>query len=129
MVKILPGSEKQNSYIKLMDLKDNDQIKAMPGEIVDIKAGTAKNDPVEILARLDKNIFGKFVEDEKQVKLRMYDPEIDGYATTRSGAGVRFQKTGASKGDAIGLSRGTVIMLSLVLVILIMFIVLLFLSW
>jgi hypothetical protein len=129
MVKILPGSEKQNSYIKLMDLKDDDQIKAIPGEVVDIKAGTVKNDPVEILTKLDKNLFGKFIEDEKQVKLRMYDPEIDGYASSRSAGGVRFQKTGASRGDTIGLSRGTVIMLSLVLVILIMFIVLLFLSW
>ncbi len=128
MVKILPSSEVQNHYIEQLQLKEENQIKPVPAEVMDIKAGAGKNDPIEILVRIAPNIYGKILEDEKQVKLRMYNPSVDGlsHQIVDRPQQARTKPTG---GESLGLSRGTVVMLLVFIFILIMFTVLIFLSW
>jgi len=57
-----------------MKLREEDKINPTPGEVIDIKVGPNKKDPIEILTDLGSGIFGKIIEDEKQVKLKIYDP-------------------------------------------------------
>ncbi len=131
MVKVTPNSDLQNHYIDQLQMKEDNQIRPIPGEVIDIKAGTGKNDPIEILVRIAPNIYGKIIENEKQVKLRMYNPTIDGLSLQGDPKKSKPKPPGAAApGDMpIGLSKGTVIMLLLFIFILIMFTVLIFLSW
>jgi len=78
MVKIVPDSVKQKEYIKIFKLEENGVIRSIPASVIDIKYGSGKNDPYEIIVKIDEKIFGKIIEDERQVKLRVYDPKIDG---------------------------------------------------
>jgi hypothetical protein len=78
MVKIVPDSPKQKEYIKIFKLEQDGILRSIPADIIDIKYGTDKNDPYEIIVKLDNKIFGRIIENEKQVKLRVYSPEIDG---------------------------------------------------
>ncbi len=131
MVKLLPNSEIQNHYIEQLQLKEDNQIRPIPGEVIDIKAGAGKNDPIEILVRIAPNIYGKILEDEKQVKLRMYNPAVDGMTFQgESKSGKKQVSARSMEGDTpIGLSKGTVAMFLLFIFILVMFTVLIFLSW
>lgn len=127
MVRILPNTDRANYYIDVLGLRDDKTVRPAPGEVIDIKAGKGKNDPVEILTELGPGIFGKFFEEENQVKLRIYDPRIDG---ALSGArepekkGFRLFKSTAEGGYSIG----TVVMLLLFALILVLLIILIFIS-
>lgn len=74
MVNVLPNNDKAKYFIDLMKLREEDKINPTPGEVIDIKVGPNKKDPIEILTDLGSGIFGKIIEDEKQVKLKIYDP-------------------------------------------------------
>ena len=76
MTKIAPNSDRANYFIDLLDLRVEGYIKPVPCEIVDIKS-EGKNSPIEILSKIGPGIFGKCIEDERQVKLKMYNPEVD----------------------------------------------------
>gem|GEM_PF-212870 len=134
MSKVLPNSEKQNHYIDILGLREENQIRPVPAEVIDIKAGSGKNEPIEILTKLGDEIYGKIIEDEKQVKLRIYNPAVDGYIA----GGTPFQKANRTTraktlfddgAIPFGLSRGTITILLLFMAIMIMFTVLIFLSW
>lgn len=129
MVKLLPNSEIQNHYIDQLQLKEDNQIRPIPGEVIDIKAGSGKNDPIEILVRIAPNIYGKIIEDEKQVKLRMYNPSVDGLTYQENTSGKQVSPKMKKEEMPVGISRGTVAILLLFIFILVMFTVLIFLSW
>ncbi len=76
MVKIQPGKT-ENYYIDLYALKKEKSITPIPGTVVDIKSTSGKNEVIEILVEISPGIFGKFVEEERQVKLKIFDPATD----------------------------------------------------
>jgi hypothetical protein len=131
MVYIQPLSEKANYAINQLDLREDKEIRPTAAQIIDIKAGSGKNNPVDILTLIAPGIYGKFTETEKQVRLKLYDPEVDGpIAVPRGGKPSRKEERGAPKeGRGTGSSKGTIIMLSLFLLILLLFVVLIFISW
>jgi len=131
MVYIQPLSDRANYVIDLLDLREEKDVRPTAAQIIDIKAGSGKNNPVDILTLVSPGIYGKFTETEKQVKLKIYNPEIDGPMTVpRDGKAARKNKAIAPK-DArgTGFSKGTITMLSLFLLILVLFLVLIILSW
>ncbi|MBN1500532.1 MAG: hypothetical protein JW982_10265 [Spirochaetes bacterium] len=77
MAKIEPKSDQANYFIDFYKLRKETRIMPIPGEVVDIKADS-KDSPVEIIIKLDRGLYGKCIEEERQVKLRLYDPRIDG---------------------------------------------------
>jgi hypothetical protein len=135
MVRILPNSDRANYFIDLLGLRDDTQrdekkIKPTPAEVIDIKKGSAKREPVEILVEIGPGLYGKLVEDEQQIRLKMYNPQMDGPVIKK--------ELGPYPGNADGLaadmkkpalSKGSIILLALFLAILILFLVLIFLSW
>jgi len=77
MIKIEPETSKENYYIDLYDLRGEKNIKPVPGTVIDIKSVSGKNELIEILVEITPGIFGKFLEEEKQVKLKIFNPETD----------------------------------------------------
>lgn len=124
MINIPPTSERANYTIDSLGLRSDEGIKPVPAQVVDIKTGSQKNDPVEILTLITKGVYGKFIEDEKQVKLRMYNPTMDGPLVRRG----TKSTTPAEKPDESPISRGAIIMLVLFVIILLIFIVLIVIS-
>ena len=77
MTKIVPNSDSANYYIDQLNLRIEDRIKPIPSTVIEIKS-ESRADPLEILVQLAPGIYGSCIEDERQVKLRLYDPSIDG---------------------------------------------------
>jgi len=127
MVKILSVSDRANYYIDSFNLREDDKIRPLPAEVIDIKSGKGKNDPVEILTLIEEGLYGKIVEDEKQVKLRIFNPAVDTMdiktikPSMRPGIQPHKQKA--------GFSRGTITMIVVLGVILAVFVTLILLSW
>jgi hypothetical protein len=107
MVRIIPKSDKANYFIDLMSLRSEGVIKPVPADIIDIKS-SGKNTPIEILTQLGPGVYGKCIEPEKEVKLRLYDLASDGpIEKSKSGAAKipKSQNMIATKG--IKISKGT----------------------
>jgi hypothetical protein len=125
MVYLQPQSDRANYYIDTLNLREDNGIKPTMGEVIDIKAGSGKNNPTDILTLLAPGIYGKFTETEKQVKLKLYNAETDGPLLKKN--------TAASASDSqvgsTGMTKGTIAMLVLFMIILALFVVLIFLSW
>jgi len=98
MVKILPDPANQEEYTEIFKSKENGVIRSIPAGVIDIKYGSGKNNPCEILVKIDDNIFGKIVEDERHIKLKIYDPKTDN-AGGISGYNARMKTYSKSKGD------------------------------
>ena len=77
MTKIIPNTDRANYFIDLLDLRVENHVKPVPCEVIDIKSEGAGS-PLELLMQIGPGIYGKCLEDERQVKLRMYDPGVDG---------------------------------------------------
>jgi hypothetical protein len=77
MCKILPNTDRANYFIDLLDLRVENYVKPVPCKVIDIKS-EGKGSPLELLTEIGPGIYGKCIEDERQVKLKMYDPAIDG---------------------------------------------------
>ncbi|MBN1532202.1 MAG: hypothetical protein JXA20_06030 [Spirochaetes bacterium] len=131
IIKIQAISDRANYFIDLLDLREDKQIRPIPAEVIDIKAGSGKKDPVEILTLIGSGIYGKFTEEEKQVKLRIYDPSIDGPIKKKilDASMQQKMKSFEPRESGPGLSKGTIFMLLLFVIILALFIVLIFISW
>jgi hypothetical protein len=82
MCKIVPNTDRANYFIDLLDLRVENLIKPVPGKVIDIKS-EGKGQPLEILTEIGPGIYGKCIEDERQVKLRMYDPAVDERITNK----------------------------------------------
>lgn len=77
MIKLDPKSSKNQHFISQYQLKtENNTYLAVPAEVIDIKA-TSKSDPVQILSRIEDSVYAKTIEEERQVKLRMFNPASD----------------------------------------------------
>ncbi len=129
MIRIIPNSDRANYFIDILGLRTEDKIKPTVAEVIDIKAGLTRNDPVEIMTQIGPGVFGKFYEDENQVKLRMYDPEIDGELSKgRIPDKKNKNKKAVKKEIEAEYSTGTMVMLFLFGLILILIIILIILS-
>lgn len=77
MIKLDPKSAKNQQFIEQYSLKtENNTYLPLPAEVIDIKAPT-KEDPVQILLRIEKSVYAKAIEEERQVKLRLYNSGTD----------------------------------------------------
>lgn len=83
MCKIIPNTDRANYFIDLLDLRIENVVKPVPCKVIDIKS-EGKGDPLEVLTEIGPGIYGKCIEDERQVKLRMYDPSVDGQISKKT---------------------------------------------
>ena len=129
MVRILPNSERANYFIDLLDLRIEGHIKSIPCEVIDIKAKT-RDDPIEILTEIGPGIYGKCLEDERQVKLRIYNPSVDGSISKASWDSKKraIHPEKEIKGEESGLSKTTYIIMGLFALIVLIFLFLIYLS-
>ena len=130
MVRIIPSSHKENYYIDLYNLKDDRGIRVIPATVIDIKSSAGKNTPIEILAELMPGVYGLCIEDEKLIKLKMYDPKTDSGMNEKEKTAVKkdIQSAGTST-ETAGSGKSIMIMAALFVIILFLFIFLILLSW
>lgn len=129
MAKITPNTDRANYFIDLLDLRVENHVKAIPCEVIDIKAKT-REDPIEILTEIGPGIYGKCIEDERQVKLRIYNPSIDG-SISKAGWDTRKKAIRSEKESPpaeSGFSRSVYIMMALFALLIIIFILLIYIS-
>ncbi|TAL31237.1 MAG: DUF4899 domain-containing protein [Spirochaetes bacterium] len=131
MTRILANSDREQYFIDLLDLRTENHVKPVPSEIIDIKANS-KTDPIEILVEIGPGIYGRVIEEERQVKLRMYDPQTDGPLTRK---GIEKAKTGKapaakarSADEPSGIFRMNYLIYVLFAIIVVIFTILVFLS-
>lgn len=127
LIKIIPASSRENYYIDLYNLKEEKTIRPVPATVVDIKAGLGKNNPVEILTEIMPGVYGQFSEEEKQVKLKLFDPMTDDTINgKRKGSSGPYS---SSEEESAASMKSIMIMAVLFVVILTLFILLILLSW
>ncbi len=130
MVRIIPSSNKENYYIDLYNLKDDRGIKTIPATVIDIKSSSGKNNPIEILAEIMPGVYGLCIEDEKLIKLKIYDPKTDsGINEKEKTLAKKDNSAPASNTDTAGSGKSIMIMAVLFVAILLLFILLIMLSW
>lgn len=127
MIKIKPASDRANYIIDEMGLKKDKEILPIPAEVIDIKAGQDRKDPVEILTKIIPGIFGKGFENERSVKLRMYDPHIDEDLTIKKPRSEGAKKDSREKTPI--LSRGFLVMALLLIIIITLLLILILGKW
>ena len=126
MIKIVPSTPKENYYIDLYNLKEEKGIRPVPASVVDIKSIAGKNNPIEILVEIIPGVYGQFIEDEKQVRLRIFDPATDSLLT---GVNQKSTNTQSSIEDkAAPHQKSTFVMAMLFLIILALFFLLAYIS-
>jgi len=128
MVKIIPNSSQENYYIDLYNLRLEKDIKALPATVIDIKSSAGKNNPIEILGEIMPGVYGLCKEDEKLVKLKMYDPRSDNGINENDKTAVK-KDTPGSYTEASSSGKSVIIMAILFVIILFLFILLMMLSW
>ena len=130
MVKIIPATSRENYYIDMYNLKEDKIIRPVPATVVDIKSGIGKNNPVEILAEIIPGVYGLFTEEEKQVKLKLFDPVTDDTINgKRKASGNNYNGYGSSEEEAAASMKSITIMAVLFVIILALFITLIYISW
>lgn len=128
LVYIEPKSDRANYFIDLLSLREDNEVRPTAAEVIDIKTGTGRNDPVDILTLITKGLYGKFTETEKQVKLRLYNPEIDGPLARKPAGKKGPSDERHAEGSKTGFSKSTIFMLVLLMAMLSLFIVLIILN-
>jgi hypothetical protein len=128
MTRIIPSTPRENYYIDLYNLKEEKGVRPVPASVVDIKAVSGKNNPIEILVEIIPGIYGQFIEDEKQVRLKIFDPSTD---TPLAGANSKNtgSQTNSPENNNAPQSKSTFVMAILFLIILALFILLVYISW
>ncbi|PKL18067.1 MAG: hypothetical protein CVV49_07710 [Spirochaetae bacterium HGW-Spirochaetae-5] len=131
MVKIIPATSKENYYIDLYNLREEKGVKIIPATVIDIKSSAGKNNPIEILAEIMPGVYGLCKEDEKLIKLKMFDPKTDSKVNEKGKPAAVRKDTPASDANNETQSSGKsiIIMASLFVIILFLFILLIMLSW
>jgi len=127
MIRIMPSSSREYYYIDLYNLREEKNIRPIPATVIDIKSINAKNNPVEILTEITPGVYGIFTEDEKQVKLKLFDPKTDN--TLNSSGGKKASFTGQESQEQVAPGKSVMIMVILFLIILALFILLISISW
>jgi len=129
MTRFVPATAKENYYIDLYNLREEKGPRPVPSTVVDIKSIPGKNNPIEILVEIIPGVYGKFTEDEKQVRLRLYDPASD---IPISGVNTGTTVTSSTYSDERNGKvehKSTLVMAALFLIILALFILLIYISW
>ncbi|MFA5518962.1 MAG: hypothetical protein WDA74_06885 [Spirochaetota bacterium] len=126
MVRIVPSTTKENYYIDLYNLKEEKGIRPIPASVVDIKSTAGKNNPIEILVEIIPGVYGQFIEDEKQVKLRVFDPATDFLLTGGNQKNINSQSSIDEKTSSS--EKSTFVMTMLFLIILALFFFLAYIS-
>lgn len=130
MVRIIASSNKENYYIDLYNLKTDRGIKTIPATVIDIKSSSGKNNPIEILAEIMPGVYGLCIEDEKLIKLKLYDPKTDSRINEKEKTPVKKDNiVSNSNTETAGSGKSIMIMAVLFVVILLLFILLIMLSW
>ncbi len=130
MVKIIPSTSKENYYIDLYNLREDKGVKIIPATVIDIKSSAGKNNPIEILAEIMPGVYGLCKEDEKLIKLKMFDPKTDSKINEKAKTPVKKENQPAAAGaETQSSGKSIIIMTSLFVVILLLFILLIMLSW
>ncbi len=129
MVRIIPAESREKYYIDLYNLREEKGIQPIPAAVIDIKSAGGKNNPVEIITEIMPGVYGQFVEEERQVRLKIYDPRtdeaIDAPPSEKSSA-----HSASSGGDeTAGSTKSIMIMMLLFIIILTLFMLLIFISW
>ncbi len=129
VIKLIPASSRENYYIDLYNLREEKTIRSIPATVVDIKAIQGKNNPVEIMTEIMPGVYGQFTEDEKQVKLKLFDPMTDETINGKKKGTGSITPDTSSNDDSASSTRSIIIMALLFVVILALFIMLIFISW
>lgn len=127
MIKLIPATSRENYYIDLYNLRESGVIRPNPATVIDIKSTAGKNNPVEILTEIMPGVYGMFTEDDKQIKLKIFDPKTDMVQEGMRGSG--FYGYDASGDDKPTSARSIIIMAVLFVLILALFILLISISW
>ena len=128
MVNIIPASNKENYYIELNELRDEKKgIKPIPATVIDIKSQSSKSSQIEILAEIMPGVYGLCLEDEKLIKLKLYDPEID--TLLKEAGALKSTRSGSFSNNEKGTSKGIIIMSIFLLFILLVFVIFIFIGW
>ncbi len=131
MVRLKSDTVQSNYYIDDLDLKKDNRILPCPAEVIDIKTGTDRKDPIEILTKLIPGVYCRSYENEKQVKVRVFDPAVDKPVKTKNKISEESIET-LDNDNYIKepiFSKSTLIMLILLFLILAIFSVLILISW
>lgn len=128
MIRIIPSSSRENYYIDLYSLREEKTTRPIPATVIDIKSTSGKNNPVEILAEISPGVYGLFTEDEKQVKLKLFDPRSD-ETLDSSRPGKRPGAPFSDNDEVQGSAKSIIIMVVLFVLILSLFILLISISW
>lgn len=133
MARIEPKTDRANYYIDTLNLRQNNQIKPVAVQVIDIKAGTGKSNPTEILTEITKGVYGRFSEEENSVKVRVYSSETDGpiekaSAQQKSQPKVELRPIDQDE-DSYRFSKGTIVMIILFTVMVSLFAFLMLLIW
>lgn len=126
MLRIMPVSSRENYYIDLFNLREEKTIRPIPATVVDIKASMGKNNPTEILTEISPGVYGLFIEEEKQVKLKLYDPMTDAAINSK---GKTLLPSGVSEEEESSSMKNILILGGLFILILFLFILLILISW
>lgn len=130
MVKIIPTTSREQYYIDLYSLKDDKGIRPIPATVIDIKSSSGKNNPIELMVEIVPGVYGLCMEDEKLIKLRMFDPKTDSGINEKEKTSAKKANNSFIPEDEKGSSgKSIVIMAGLFTIILVLFILLVILSW
>ncbi len=128
MIRIIPSTPRESYYIDLYNLKEEKGVRPVPASVVDIKSVSGKNNPIEILVEIIPGVYGQFLEDEKQVRLKIFDPSTDSPLTGANSKSTGSQ-TPSIENNSAPQSKSTFVMAMLFLIILALFILLVYISW
>lgn len=74
LVKIIPDTEEAVSIIQNMSLKDDSGIiHPCPATIVDL---IKRENGTEIIVKIQENVYGRYLEEEANIKVKMYEPSL-----------------------------------------------------
>ena len=128
MINIIPASSRENYYIELNELRDEKKsIKPIPATVVDIKSQTNKNSQIEILTEIMPGVYGLCLEDEKLIKLKLYDPEVD--SLLKEARALKSTKTNSFLSKENETNKGIIIMSVFLIFILLVFIIFIMIGW
>jgi hypothetical protein len=127
MARIEPRTDRAKYFVDFLGLweEENKKVRPYPMSVIDIKTGPAKNDPIEILAEIGTGVYGKITEEQSQVKLRLYDPQVDGVIIKNKIQ--TQQKAAVSVPEEKSSIKGIILMIALFIAIVTIFLLLVFL--
>jgi hypothetical protein len=97
MLRLNAKNEIGKYYIDFFSLRTPDgKIKAIAGEVIDIRS-EKRDMPVSVLTKIDERVYGLSTEEERHVRVCIYDPKVDGPLRT----------SGGKKGSAISAGAPT----------------------